>query len=103
MRVQLLMDQGDIASAQEQQQFAHWLQRIGEGTEPLYEIEGNNCIRIPDDLCVGCRERDELDVLIQEVHGDLQTSMIGMQELITSLSGQYSLPKMKTWTTSITT
>ena len=72
MRVQLLIDQGDIASAQEQQQFANWLQRIGEGTEHLYEIEGNNCIRIPDDLCVGCRERNELDVLIQEVYGDLQ-------------------------------
>ena len=72
MRVKLLMDQGDIASAQEQQEFANWLQRIGEGTEQIYEIEGNNCIHIPDDLCIGCKEKDELDVLIQEVYGDLQ-------------------------------
>ena len=57
MRVQLLMDQGNITSAHEQQEFADWLKRIGEGTEPLYEIDGHNCIRIPDDLCVGCKKK----------------------------------------------
>ena len=102
MRVQLLMDQGNITSAHEQQEFADWLKRIGEGTEPLYEIDGNNCIRIPDDLYVLDVNKDKLDTLIKEVYGDLQNIQDWKTRVDYIIERAILTPKNEVWTTSTT-
>ncbi len=53
MRVQTMLNTGDVANATQQQEFSDWLKRIGEGTEPIYEEHGENAIRIPEDIQTG--------------------------------------------------
>jgi ATP-dependent DNA helicase PIF1 len=72
MRVQRLLQDGDAANAQRQQQFADWLKGIGEGTERVYEVHGEEAIRIPDDVCCGGKD-GTVDDLIEEIYGNLMT------------------------------
>jgi ATP-dependent DNA helicase PIF1 len=71
MRVQTMLITGDVANATQQQEFSDWLKRIGEGTEPIYEEHGENAIRIPEDICVGCRPGDEKIALLDAIYGNL--------------------------------
>ena len=75
MRVQLLLESGDTASANRQANFASWLQRVvGDGTEQTYSIhEDDDMIRIPEELCVGCNKHDHMEQLIEKVYGDLRS------------------------------
>ncbi len=49
-----MMQEGDVMSAQSQQEFSNWLPRIGEGTKMVYPQFGANAIHIPPDMCIGC-------------------------------------------------
>jgi hypothetical protein len=69
MRVQRLLSAGGpdaAAQAQKQQEYADFLKRVGDGTEPGREADGK--IEIPMACC--CQGYTEED-LIQEVYGDL--------------------------------
>jgi ATP-dependent DNA helicase PIF1 len=71
MRVQRLLAQGGAnaaADAQQQQSWANYLQRIGEGTEQVFPEVGEEVVLIPEDMwCQG----DTIDSLVDEVYGDL--------------------------------
>ena len=56
---------------QHQQEFSDWLKHIGEGTEPIYQEHGENAIRIPEDICIGCRPGDEQIALLDAIYGNL--------------------------------
>ncbi len=71
MRVQTMLNTGDVANATQQQEFSDWLKRIGEGTEHIYEEHGENAIRIPEDICVGCKPGDEKIALLDAIYGNL--------------------------------
>ena len=71
MRVQQMMQDGDVMSAQSQQDFSNWLQRIGEGTETIYPQYGANAILIPPDMCVGCMPGDTIATLIERIYGSI--------------------------------
>ena len=50
MRVERLLQAGGpnaAANAQQQQLFADWLKRIGEGTEHVYPVHGDEAILLP--------------------------------------------------------
>ncbi len=42
MRVQTMLNTGDVANATQQEEFSDWLKRIGEGTERIYQEHGEN-------------------------------------------------------------
>ena len=74
MRVQTLRAAGDAAGAARQQEFAAWLQRVGEGTEPTCPAVGEDCIRLPDEIvCGGGQREGTLEELIEGVYGGLDT------------------------------
>jgi ATP-dependent DNA helicase PIF1 len=71
MRVQRLLAQGGATAtvnAQQQQAWADYLQRIGEGTEQVFPKVGEEAILIPEDMCC---QGDTIDSLVDEVYGDL--------------------------------
>ncbi len=58
MRAQRLLAQGGAIAtvdAQQQQAWADYLQRIGEGTEQVFPEVGEEAILIPEDMCCQCR------------------------------------------------
>jgi hypothetical protein len=71
MRVQRLLAQGGAnaaANAQQQQAWADYLQRIGEGTEQVFPEVGEEVVLIPKDICC---QGDTIDSLVDEVYDDL--------------------------------
>jgi hypothetical protein len=54
--------------AQQQQAWAGYLQRIGEGTQQVFLEVGEEAILIPEDMCC---QGDTIDSLVDEVYGDL--------------------------------
>jgi hypothetical protein len=71
MRVQRLLAQGRTnaaADAQQQQAWADYLQRIGEGTEQIFPEIGEEVVLILEDMCC---QGDTIDSLVDEVYGDL--------------------------------
>jgi hypothetical protein len=71
MRVRMLRQAGDQQQAQELEDFAAYLKRVGDGTEQEYPAVGESAIRIPPDMCCGGPQASVGD-LIQEVYGGLQ-------------------------------
>jgi hypothetical protein len=69
MRVQQMMQDGNVTCAQSQQEFSNWLKRIGEGTEAIYSQYGANAIHIPPDMCIGCMPQDTIATLIERIYG----------------------------------
>ena len=72
MRVSMLRQAGDQQQAQELQDFAAFLKRVGEGTEQEYPTVGESAIRIPPYMCCGGGPQASVRDLIQEVYGGLQ-------------------------------
>jgi hypothetical protein len=71
MRVQRPLAQGGAnaaADAQQQQAWAYYLQRIGEGTKQIFLEVGEEVVLIPEDMCC---QGDTIDSLVDEVYGDL--------------------------------
>jgi hypothetical protein len=71
MRVQRLLAQGvanAAADAQQQQAWADYLQRIGEGTEQVFPKVGEEVVLIPEDMCC---QGDTIDNLVDEVYDNL--------------------------------
>jgi hypothetical protein len=71
VRVQRLLAQGGAntaTDAQQQQAWADYLQRIGEGTEQVFPEVGEEAVLIPEDMCC---QGDTIDSLVDEVYGDL--------------------------------
>jgi len=71
MRVQRLLAQGGTTiavDAQQQQAWADYLQRIGEGTEQVFPEVREEAILIPEDMCC---QGDTIDSLVDEVYGEL--------------------------------
>jgi hypothetical protein len=71
MRVQRLLAQGGAnatTDALQQQAWADYLQRIGEGTEQVFPEVGDEAVLIPEYMC--CQD-DTIDSLVDEVYGDL--------------------------------
>ncbi len=71
MRVQRLLAQGRTnatTDAQQQQAWADYLQRIGEGTEQVFLEVGEEVVLILEDMCY---QVDTIDNLVDEVYGDL--------------------------------
>ncbi|KAH8964332.1 hypothetical protein BDL97_04G060700 [Sphagnum fallax] len=56
------------ADAQQQQAWADYLQRIGEGTKQVFPEVGEEAVLIPKDMCC---QGDTIDSLVDEVYGDL--------------------------------
>ena len=73
MRVQTMIQTGDVANATQQQQFSEWLKHIGEGTETVYPEHGENAIKVPDELCIGCKSGDDVLQLLEAVYGEMNT------------------------------
>ncbi len=70
MRVQRLLAQGGtnvVADAQQQQTWADYLQRIGEGTEQVFPEVREDVVLIPEDMCC---QGDTIDSLVDEVYSD---------------------------------
>jgi ATP-dependent DNA helicase PIF1 len=76
MRV-LTLQQADGPEAQAQavvlQEFAEMLQRVGEGTEPVFRAIGDRCILLPGDMCCPSRADADVHQLIQEMYSELET------------------------------
>jgi hypothetical protein len=53
--------------AQQQQAWAYYLQRIGEGTEQVFPEVGE-VVLIPEDMCC---QGDTIDSMVDEVYDDL--------------------------------
>jgi len=73
MRMHKLLAQGGAhaqADATQQQAFANYLQRVGEGAERVYPSVGEDSILIPHDMC--CNGPTVAD-LIKEVYGALSS------------------------------
>jgi ATP-dependent DNA helicase PIF1 len=71
MRVQRLLAQGGAnatADAQQQQAWADYLQRIGEGTEQVFPEVGEEVVLILENMCC---QGDTVDSLVDEVYDDL--------------------------------
>jgi hypothetical protein len=71
MRVQKLLTQGRAnaaINAQQQQAWADYLQRIGEGTEQVFPKVEEEAVLIPEDMCY---QGDTIDSLVDEIYGDL--------------------------------
>lgn len=66
MRVQQIMQDVNQISAQAQQDFSNWLQRIGKGTETVYPQYGANSIHIPPDMYIGCMPQDTISTMSQQ-------------------------------------
>ena len=66
-----MMQDGNVTSAQSQQEFSNWLQRIGEGTETIYPQYGANAIHIPPDVCIGCMPQETIATLIERIYGHI--------------------------------
>jgi hypothetical protein len=75
MRVQQMLQEGNLDSANEQHQFSDWLKRIGEGVETIYPQHGSNAIKIPSDMCIGCMPQDSVSTLIDTIYGDINSTM----------------------------
>ena len=73
MRVQTMIDTGNVTDATQQQHFSDWLKRIGEGTETIYQQHGENAIRMPDDICVGCMPDDDKVALFDAIYGHVNS------------------------------
>ena len=74
MRVLRLREEGGAggeAAAAAMQGFADMLQRIGEGTEQVYPTHGEDCIRIPPEMCCKGGQDACIGDLIEEVYGEL--------------------------------
>ncbi len=56
------------ADAQQQQAWADYLQRIGEGIEQVFLEVGEEAVLIPEDMCC---QGDTINSLVDEVYGDL--------------------------------
>jgi hypothetical protein len=56
------------ADAQQQQAWANYLQRIGEGTEQVFPEVGEEVVLIPEDMCC---QGDTIDNLVDEVYDNL--------------------------------
>jgi hypothetical protein len=56
------------ADAQQQQAWANYLQRIGEGTEQIFPEVGEEVVLIPEDMCC---QGDTIDNLVDEVYDNL--------------------------------
>jgi hypothetical protein len=72
MRFSSLRQAGDEQQAQELEEFAAFLQRVGEGTEQEYPDVGECMIRIPPDMCCGGGPGAGVTGLIQDVYGGLR-------------------------------
>jgi len=70
MRVRSLREAGNEQQAQELEEFAAFLKRVGEGTEQEYPALGECAIRIPSDMCCGGADASVCD-MIQQVYGGL--------------------------------
>jgi ATP-dependent DNA helicase PIF1 len=71
MCVQRLLTQDGAnaaADAQQQEAWADYLQRIGEGTKQVFHEVGEEAILIPEDMCC---QGDTIDSLVDEVYSDL--------------------------------
>jgi hypothetical protein len=71
MCLQRLLAQGGAntaADAQQQQAWADYLQRIGEGTEQVFLEVGEEAVLILEDMCC---QGDTIDSLVDEVYVDL--------------------------------
>jgi ATP-dependent DNA helicase PIF1 len=71
MHVQRLLAHGGTnvaADAQQQQAWADYLQRIGEGIEQVFPEVGEEVVLIPENMCY---QGDTIDSLVDEVYGDL--------------------------------
>jgi ATP-dependent DNA helicase PIF1 len=71
MRVQRLLAQGGAnaaTDAQQQQAWADYLKRIGEGTKQVFLEVGEEVVLIPEDMCC---QGDTINSLVDEVYGDL--------------------------------
>ncbi len=71
MRVQRLLAQGGAnaaTDAQQQQAWADYLQRIGEGTEQVFPEVGDDAVLIPEYMCC---QGHTIDNLVDEIYGDL--------------------------------
>jgi ATP-dependent DNA helicase PIF1 len=72
MRVQRLLSEGTadaVAKAAELQDFAEYLERIGDGTEPVYHDIGEDFVLIPPNMCCS---GNTIQDLIEEVYGGIQ-------------------------------
>ena len=76
MRAKTAEVAGNAEAAQEQQQWADYLQRLGEGTEPTVNVGGVSKIRVPDDLAVSCTGSQQL---IDFMYGQLPTRYMDQQ------------------------
>ncbi len=56
------------ADAQQQQAWADYWQRIGEGIEQVFPEVGEEAVLIPEDMC---SQGDTIDSLVDEVYDDL--------------------------------
>jgi ATP-dependent DNA helicase PIF1 len=79
MHVQWLLNIGGeqaLTNAQNQQEFANWLKRIGEGQDCTYPIYGEEAILLPPQICChgsdGNYQSASIQDLIKEVYGELQ-------------------------------
>jgi ATP-dependent DNA helicase PIF1 len=71
MHVQRLLAQGGAnvaVDAQQQQAWADYLQRIGEGTEQVFPEVGEEAILILEDMCC---QGDTIDSQVDEIYGNL--------------------------------
>ena len=71
MRVQSLRRAGDEQQAQELEEFAAFLKRIGDGIETTYPSMGECAISIPPNMCCGGQQTSVAD-LIEHVYGGVQ-------------------------------
>jgi len=77
MRVRSLRQQGDEQLAQQLEDFAAFLKRVGEGSEQEYHELPEECmIRIPADMCCGGADASVSDLILQ-VYGGLQHLQVG--------------------------
>ena len=68
-----MIQRGEVANATQQQEFSEWIKRIGEGTETVYPDHGENAIKLPDELCIGCKSGDDMMQLLEAVYGEMNS------------------------------
>ena len=92
MRVSSLRQAGDELQAQELEDFAAFLKRVGEGTEQEYPAVGESMIRIPPDMCCGGGAQASVGDLIRKSMGVCRTWKV-RHVLSTSLSVPSDTPQ----------